>query len=215
MKYYSIKYSTTKEIGGTFPQSIRSIHYSPEESIYRNLWNPDAIIPKKFVYPTPILENSAKLTDLLSHSGFYSFSLLVSEKLKDILIMYSLREDLFNFETTVINKNGEFKYWALGPLISRDEYIDFENSIIQVQKGDLSETISISVKNIEEYKELLEKEFGVNYIKISKISFNQTNKPDFFSIRHMYDAKNYIVSEKLRQIILDSKFTGITFEEFT
>jgi hypothetical protein len=215
MKYYSINYSTGKEIGRTFPQSERSIHHSSDEILLPYLWKKNSEIPENIIFPVPILVNSAKITDLISHSGFYSFSLLISQKLKSLLLENSIISDLFQFETIVKTKNGDLKYWGIVPLYSRDEFIDFSNTIIQLQKVDLSEKYIVPVKNFEEYKAFLKKELGINYIKILKISFNEVEKPDFFCINHINLSNGFIVSENLKNKILDSKFTGITFDEFT
>lgn len=215
MKYFGLTNSVIlNEIGKTYPQSQESIHYSERDGMYYFIWNPKMKIPDDFKYPVPILDKRATTTDLISHSGFSSFSLLVSERLKNLLFANCSSDDFHFFETTLKTKKGDLKYWGINPIVSKDECIDFEKSTFLFKDGETYATRIIKIKNEIEYRELIEKEWGINHIKIDNLKINETVNVDFFCINGVSDFKGFIVSEKLKQIITELNFSGISFIEF-
>jgi hypothetical protein len=216
MKYYSISNSADiNVIGKTYPQSQQSIHHFSSRVLYTFYWNPNLIVPKDYIFPYPILDKRAILTDLISHSGLSIFLLLVSEKLKNILEEHSNDNDFYFFETIIKTNNGDKKYWGLIPLFSRDELINFESSVISRKYESNAEAELLNITDLTDYKETTNKEFGISVINIEKVLINNPIHKNFFALRYLKNgySSGFIVSEHLKNIILNSQCTGLVFDE--
>lgn len=215
MKYYSISNSADiNVIGKTYPQSQESIHHFPKNILSTFYWNPNLLIPKDYLFPSPILDKRAKQTDLISHCDLSIFLLLVSEKLKKILVDHATENDFYFFEALLKTKDGDKKFWGIMPLVSRDEFIDFERSVISRKLHGNAEPELLHITSLTEYSETVKKEYGNSVLKIEKAIINNRKQLNFFAIMNLKNSyiNGFIVSDHLKKIIQGFNCTGIDFQ---
>lgn len=201
-----------KEIG-VFPQCNKGIFVST--------WDSEKSILKAFMtqiedteieIPEFVLNPKAILTDLISAS-FLHFKLLLSSRIKEIIENTGYSGIQF-FKTRVHSgRNVESNYWILNPFEFRNNYIDFDNTIIKCRIK--SEVSFLKVKTNDQLSELVGKSISTNanYV-IDKLSLNPDNlKEDFFILDYVSGGIGYFISERLRKEITNSKCTGIEYEK--
>lgn len=123
-----------KIIGKVSDQTIHAridIHVDHPNFFSHHLWK-KVENTNSIVCPKPILEKNAKLTDLVTYPGL-SGTLLISTKLKNILLQYE-HSGIQLFPTSIIVENNEVTgYWIANPFQFDYDCIDLVNSRITLK----------------------------------------------------------------------------------
>ncbi|MCD8439772.1 hypothetical protein [Tenacibaculum finnmarkense] len=222
MKYYRIKRDLTNmKIVGTFPQIETAIYDCDpfeDENFIDNLGFKRIKIKPKLAIGK--LHKKAKLTDFLSvvPMGF-SNKLLVSTKLKDILISKNnTNVQVFNNPILVDNLTNT-DYWLVNPVKLSNNIIDFQKSDIFLKSGIfLDDKIKkLKIITLEEYiieEKKIEEMGGFPFnLFFEKIRIDDNTEESFFVLNNVYGGYGYYISEKLKNEIENQKLTGIQFEE--
>lgn len=211
MKYYRLQLSGKLSEIGIFPQVNKGVFVSTwdsDKSILKVFLRP--IDDEKIEIPELILNDNAKWTDMISVS-FVDFKLVISSKLKEIIHSSNYSGIQF-FKTSIhIVSNIQKDLWLLNPFETRNEYIDFENSIIKC--GVNYDFTYCKVSSNYELKELISKgrNENRNYI-IDKIALKPNIiKEDFFILDNVAGGICYVVSESLKTRIENAGCTGIEY----
>lgn len=224
MRYYSIQNSGDLKIIGKYPQT-KSINYNC------HIWDEPKFIEHVHftkidfepIIANAILHPKSKKTDLINTNSAMGFSnkLLISGKLKKILL--DNRNSGMQFFRAPIIQNNRFEddYWILNMYLFNNEYIDFAKSMVIHEKK--AEDYRISFKTIKEqiYCDNFE-DFETTRLAIwsskeesiyieTLVLYLENIKEDFFTIRYVF-GKLFFVSEKLKKEIEDAGCTGIEFQ---
>ncbi|WP_424370623.1 hypothetical protein [Muriicola sp.] len=204
------------EIIGTYPQ-VEDAYYNCD------IWEDPLFIdritfqnaPSEVKIANAILSKNAELTDLISAfiSGF-SLKLLISKDLKRIFELSNNR-DLQFIKSPVFYKNIKIEnYYTLNPIKIDFDYIDFnkseiflmENVFNKVEKLDLS-----SYNSFNDYLQNLNRDSMLS-VYIENYTLDKSKiKKDIFVLKFVEGGVQYIVSEHIRNIILENSITGIDF----
>ena len=214
MKYYRLAESVKRKVIGTYPQVNNGVFKTTWDSEHSILIVfKEKIISTNIEIPQLILNNKAKLTDVLSVS-FISFQLVTSEKLKK-LIESTNYNGVQYFKTSVLLKdNISQDVWILNPFEFRNNYIDFQSSIIKCSDG-----AGVSFLNVDSQAafDALCRSNGKEERKIyviNEVSLDKSIiKEDFFLLDGVSGGIGYFFSEKLKSKIEEAGCTGIDFAE--
>lgn len=217
MVYYSINKSYIKKVIGNYPQQI---DLEIDGSV-----NSELCIDKFFLkeidfeplIPRAILHKNAKLTDLIATNGIgFSFTLLISSKLKEIFESFDIENFQF-FKSNVVLDGQEIDgYWLMNPTREYMEKIDFKNSEIYISKISMLEKVDIdSWVHFQEVRDKL-KNAGYNGKKGSyQLTFDKIVMKDFNTTPMVYlrykRGSGYFVSEIVKNTIEATGCTGIEF----
>jgi hypothetical protein len=212
MKYYSLHYSSDPIIiGQAFPQSQESRkEYTTD--IKSSFKIKEGYISYDFELPSPVLHNKSKLTDLISHSGFYPWILIVSEKLKLILEKnVSLNEVQF-IETILISKNREYKYWSVNIFKFRYDFINFQKTKFWIDEIVKEKVEEIFFENQDSFENATSKIIPPKSISIHDLVLNSNISQDLFCLRYLANGNRFFFSEKLADEITKENCTGMEFK---
>lgn len=222
MKYYFLTNSLDLKIMGNYPQ-VKDVIY------HCDIWNDPYFIEKVYfnkvnynpIIANPILHHKSKLTDLIHlwNIGF-SFTKLISGKLKDILSKYLIDKSQF-FQCSIYKDDIEYNdYWLMNIYNFNNEFIDYKNCIIRYdKKADDFETtfetkmLILDVSSSDEFHRYLEiAEEKQESLYIEKLVLNEDAMgQDFIFLKNVFSGM-YLVSEKLKEEIEDAGCTGIEFQ---
>ena len=218
MKYYSIHPSSNRKIIGHYPQQ--------KDSVINGNVNSPIFIGNLFlktidfdpVVPHTVLHDKSNLTDLLATTGQgYSFTLTLSDMLKNIIEQNANTEDFQFFKSDIIqNKNILASYWLLHPIKERLEIIDYNNSEIFI--ADFVNLEQLDLKNHLEFETELEKlkregykgQSGSFFLEFERMQIKDYIDRDIFYARYRRGCAFY-VSKRLKEIIEAEGCTGIEF----
>jgi hypothetical protein len=214
--FYRIQESLRIKEIGKYPQVITADYKSrvDADNFIGNINLKKA--PLDVVVPNPILQKRSKLTDLISAVPMgFNLKLLVSTKLRDILLSY--RSDGLEFLSAPIIENDNLidDYYILNFYENNQEFIDFQNSEVLTVKKDFDKNFiesKIEIKTLDEMVGLLsqKKEFGIVRCWINRVSIDESvvNK-DLFVLTNVFGNLGYYISEELKVSIEESGCTGI------
>lgn len=226
MKYFRINFTSNPKLRGT-NDYIKDYRFR-KDSFEGFYWDEPKFIgnirDKKidFIpYSVDIeLFAKSKLHDLIMNGGPLSSQLLVSGKLKSILVGY--RKSGFQcFQFNVIkNEVVHNDYWTLHFYEFNDEFIDYKNSMVIYEKhaedyatSFRTEKIKLNINSGEELDIHIKKTIDnleTTTIKELKLQYNITE--DFFALKCVSGGIGYFVSEKLKIEIENAGCTGIEFQ---
>lgn len=225
MKYYYLRNAVaTTETGSSYPQIIKfkgNYDSDASDSIYK-LYENKYDFPNEVSRTKLLLENEAKLTDLLSSSMFVLFGFLINHRLKNIILKHKLPLSKL-YDVDVYSENQISTYFWLHFIYKYDNNLTFEQ--MEEQLIDYSKSKFMVVKNLK----------LINFIEIASINDyhqQQNVQPKYHTIKaqelvlkkpflkFQYDvfkftvlSNDWIISEKLMHELLNSKITGLDFEE--
>lgn len=215
MTYYSIQHSLDVSIMGHYPQ-VKEVLY------HCDIWNDPRFIGKfpfqeikiPPIIANPILHPKSELTDLiyLWDVGF-SFTLLVSSKLKNIL--EEQRKSGVQYIQCSVFQNGiEYQdYWLLNMFETDNDFIEFSKSKISVDEqkvggGTIKKEV-IGINSLHDFDKLIEKHREkMEVVNIDNPSLKPSITSNFFLLK--YPVK-YVVSGSLKNQIESAGCTGIEF----
>ncbi|WP_207532666.1 imm11 family protein [Desertivirga arenae] len=208
MIFYQLKFSVGKEIGTTFPQSQRMVS---ELSIDdpRHLWNLEGKLDESAYIPDSILHPKARLTDLISSSPISKP--IVSTKLKDLIL--TLREEGIQFlPAQVVTKKGKTRYWLMNGYTPDYHLIDFDRSLISLKRRDENGTVSkpLELKSSDDYVKALNSVEYPKFVCVEKLVLLDNTIDNIIYIDRV--SSSFFFSQKAKDAIEESNFTGITFE---
>lgn len=223
MKYYTLNYAVdTDETGDAYPQ-ISDDSPACLEGRKGSMRNLDAYRLTSFVPDLDYYElnKDAKLTDLMSGgvpagvSGGVVKGFVVNEKLKNIFQMYNL--DSYYFYPAVVKEKKVFhrNYYLMHVVSDQSDYIDFNKSEFYKQKfvTNLGDVKVMSKSDYDEKTKEFWKESMVISIEPTKLVLSNEfdKKLDLF----VAGLANFdvIISERLREHLLNEKITGIEIKE--
>lgn len=214
----------TTEIGsaGTQIQKMSSeyIHYSQNSIQLINYDNKIAYTPSLRSF---IVEYKAKLTDSL-HFGFASgYALLISDKLLKVLLDSNI-ENYQYFEAEVVYRKKSYKYFFFFIYGQNYDLIDYKNMSFWGESqapysdqyrephervGTLKKEIKVEkaeqIINWQKlYPEYPNRHYEVLKLNYSNIHTDMIRTPNYL-------GNHYMVSEKLRDKIIEQGCTGISF----
>ncbi|MBD3862759.1 hypothetical protein [Olleya marilimosa] len=216
MKYYAIRVSLNKKIGGIYPQVVHANHNC-------NVWDETKFIDRigfnkinfEPIISNAILEKKAKLTDLISAESIgFTSKLLLSDKLKAILTEYTDNKCQFFKAPIIFNHDLINDYWLLNPYYFSMSYVNFKKSsiIVKIRKkegGTISK--SIIVNNLDEFMNVINQhKEKMEIVTIDRVYIEENINDDFFTLLNTFGSM-YVVSEKLKNKIEISECTGIEF----
>lgn len=216
MQYYYIKNSTEgKVIGRKWPQCSAYPHELGYNWSYAELPNSMTKIPHdKFSEIKPFiifgLENSSKLTDVLSNATIHADGLLISERTKILFDENLTIPNSKYYEAYIYCKGKMYKYYFLHILQSKLNVIDFDNSEFGLYKYFLSIKFlkDLTFKNFIELEEYYKNFMNRTEIIKFKIIILKITGLDIFRFNILCRHSEFIVSEKIIQIIKEHKLTG-------
>lgn len=172
-------------------------------------------IPIKPKVANPVLYLNAKRTDLINiwDTGF-SFTKLISGKLKDILMSYRT-EGMQFFQCSVFQNGIEYVDFYLWKAYKFEfEFIDFDKS--EVYLMNISKKIEkLPIRNYNEFMTKKQEVDNLGFpfgLMVEKIHFQHDLPEDVFSLRYVEGGMKYFVSQKLKSDIEQSGCTGIEFQ---
>ena len=211
MLFYRLKYKNQKEEVGNFPQistqdvsfnrdshrTLSKIKYSPIETPNLNPF---------------LLRRGSRLTDLIS-TGFLNknFCILISNEMLDVLQNYLIVEFQIIPVELIDNDGGMYEYVILKLNSHVADHINFNVSNFYLHKSK-SVVFEISKGNSELIQHLNREvpSSKFNGLRFNEIVFNEGFSLDLFSIFNV--SQGIIVSERLKNSLEESRFTGIEFE---
>ncbi len=223
MKYWRLYDSAEKEVGFV-PQIVDPIfggYYTDENQLWSIGSRP---IDNNSIIPKGHLHKKAKLTDLMS-TGFASFNLFVSNKLRQIIEAYPM-EGIQFADTEIITKTGEhIKVNVMHPYFKEHDFIDMQDSEFQISNifgnfvyeqlkfDSFMDFLRMKADLISENKKYDDMDLHKS-IRISKLYFKKD--ADFGSCSMfdvIYGRVGFYVSQNLKDKILEEKCTGVIFRE--
>jgi|TARA_R110002049_G_scaffold171049_1_gene337643 hypothetical protein len=215
MKYYWLTNSIDTKIIGKYPQS-ESAYNAPK------FWNDveKGLINENLTIPEPILHKNAKLTSYLSSVPIINLSFLILNRELFNLVKPSINGEYITWKIKIHYRDSIVNDYFLFHLLttSQKKYVDYENSEFYIGKIDDYKWIgeSIRIYNHENFlstKEILRNENLI--VKVKKLQMNFKNSSeDFIRINDsptIVGGSGYYVSEKLKDAIEKSGFTGMAF----
>lgn len=217
MKYHLIKNSSNRKEIGCYPQC----EGVPDGYDFGMYDNPNSITnlnndffpdfePEIIVQ----LDKKAKLTDVVSHTNFYSRGLFVNEKVKNILEHFKLPNHKFYSGTLIYNKQKLQYYWF--HLVKKDLHgIDFVQSEFRTgfSPNDLDdEVLEVnSYDDFKNYKKVKPKPFNIwgSNIKLEEKYCNYNLDIIYFPFIH----RDIFASENLVNKLKEEKITGLDIIE--
>ena len=206
MKYYRMCYSTSKDIGRTFPQ----LHCLTQNYAHQlSSW--------KFPSFTPKLEfelnKTANLTEVLSNAAISANGFLINSKVKDILNLFNLMNHKYYDARIKIPKSGQTLnyYWLhlSQPLLTLQ--LDYDKSVFYETEWTFRKEL-IQLKSFDHYKELKSKDkeakFGVKLDQIY-VSRKYDKSLDLFSFLPF--ANDAFISKRLKERLENNNITGLQF----
>jgi len=216
MSYYVIRESSDTKKLGHYPQ-IKEIKHNC------HVWDEPRFIEHHELVEIdfePIISNAVlysktNLTDLISGGGMgFTKKLLVSEKLKKLLMNQSKIKLQF-FESPLIqNSQYIYKYFILNVTNANMEYIDFKNSEIYLMDGLFDDIKRLNINNYDEFLKEIDFVEDTGWplnLRIKKFEITE-NSSDFFALKYVEGGIMYVVSERLKQAIENAGCTGIEFQ---
>ena len=217
MNYYKLNHSLDKnEIGSQFPQiqkMTKGYNYDSPNSVHslsRYLFKFPDFEPDLNSF---VLHRSAKLTDLLSAAVISACGLLISEKLMNLFIKFTI-VPMRLYEASVIEKNKTERryYWMHIAGYNFSEKVDYSNSTFSVDNfGTKLEDIKVeSLSDLLKKENYMREKYKTRFIKIKGdriILDYSVSKYSLFSING-FDF-DYYISEELRDAIFANSCTGI------
>lgn len=218
MNYYIIRSSLNVKIIGHYPQ-VKEIkhncHVWDDPNFVEHLHFKKADFDP--ITANAILYNKSKVTDLIDAVGMgFTKKLLVSGKLKNIILAYRQSCVQF-FQSGIYYKNNLIEdYWILNVFEINMEAIDYEKSSFVFRKkkpegGTYLEQVKINSFNDFEKVLVKKEEFNYTQFFIENVVLKKNITKDFFVLLHVEGGVKYIVSEKLKKEIEDTRCTGIEF----
>lgn len=216
MQYYYIDISTVgKVIGRKFPQCVPYPYEIGYNWSYAELPNSMTKIPRdKFSEIKPFiifgLENSSKLTDILSNATIHANGLLISERTK-ILFDENLKiPNSKYYDAQIYFKGQMYNYYFLHILPYNSDIIDFHSS----EFGLYENFLGLKFINKLQFQNKLElahcyksRTDMTHVIKCHKLKLLNDNF-DILYINELNRIHEFISSEKVLQIIKEHKLTG-------
>lgn len=149
----------------------------------------------------------AKMTDIFGFTpALYGISYFISSKFKEVLEQFNLPYIQF-IPVHIYQEDNHFEYWApYMPLHYREDSIDIEKTTFRkMWINRLKPKEYIEINNINEYQ-------TSNFFEPEDLYFNDKFDIglDFFKSLFCY---GFIVSERLKDAIIEAKLTGIVIKE--
>lgn len=216
MQYYYIKVSTERKvIGRKWPQCDPYPYQIGYNWSYAELPNSMTKIPyDKFSKIKPFiifgLENSSKLTDILSNATIHANGLLISERTK---ILFDENLNIPNskyYDAQIYFKGQIYNYYFLHILPYNLGIIDFQDSEFGLYQDILGLTFinNLKFKNKLELAHCYKNRTDMTHvIKCHKLKLVNDNF-DILYINELNSIHEFITSEKVVQIIKEHKLTG-------
>lgn len=165
------------------------------------------------VFSTLHLGNKPILTDFIHSIGFFGGAgFLVSERLLEILKNYKLPQHRFYQLPKYVYNGKNFQYYWLQILIRDDDYsmIDFEKSTFV--KSDIFDEDS-TILTFANEESLLHAFENLNRVQEKLVEDkiylkDLSEKTDLFSIHRLFNH-NFLISENLKNALIENKVTGI------
>jgi len=205
--YLNLTNSTEiSETGGAYPQIeglVKGYDYDAKSSILNitdletdNSYNPNI---QDF-----IIRKSSKLTDFLS---FNSDFFIVSEKAIKLMRNYSLPPNR-QFECIVRQGDKKYPYVVLYFFKDKYDFTDYTKSKFTLRFFEKKEKWATIFKT----KENFEKELNQAYQRFTNLIYYNSKSNLNFDIFKVNKYQNdFFVSEKLRQIFISNKVTGVDY----
>ncbi|MFT5723122.1 MAG: hypothetical protein ACI9JN_000229 [Bacteroidia bacterium] len=209
MRHYLVKESSDEDVGKTYPQSQKII--LPKGKTVKDpafVWNVQFCKIPDFepILGTIKVENSAKLTDLISSSTI-SNGYIISKKLFKILGDFNLG-NFIQKPVTVKFKGDYFEYYWVHIANDKSTMIDFNNSNFYLIDS-FSNKDSCSIKNWDELVQIRKSASSLKKIRFDKMQIGEFLE-DCFHLNHIF--YDLIISERLKNAILKNGVTGINFQ---
>jgi hypothetical protein len=218
MEYFFLRYSSnTKEIGRKFPQSIKFMtRMGSIQEAEIGLFGP--IDEKTFIVPDLELNNSAKLTSLLSSAGVNGSKFLIINE--DLLNVFRLVE-VGPFQIWPIdiwwkaNKLADYYLFHLS-FPSNNDWIDFSRTTFELRELNTNEILREQVFGSYDnfYAAISGVTNGKRTIPHAKEIYLRSNgmKSDLVRLSlYFSDLVGYFISEKLKLTIEKQGLTGMDF----
>jgi hypothetical protein len=159
--------------------------------------------------PSPILAPGAKLTDLISTGVGNAVGLIISDKLKKLLLRTPHR-GLQCFPMTIIyNGKPNEDYWETHMFDFDFQHINFSKSMFEV--GRPFQMQPCEVADLDQYLAIRNSLKSGTGIITTKLVLNAGIDAELIILRGV-DGKGYYVSGALKQAIEEANCTGLTFE---
>ena len=209
--------SLNEEIVGNYPQVEEAKHncnIHSEKFIENHYFEKINFNP---ITSNAIVKKASKVTDLISAPivGFTK-KLLISGKLKAILEQHR-NEGIQFFKSGIFHKNTFIEdYWIVNVFRIDMEFLDYKSSHFVFRKrkpegGTFLEQVDIS--SFDEFKKIssLKEQIKFTQFFIDKVKLSNNISEDFFVLHNVIGGVKYIVSENLRDKIVNANCTGIEF----
>lgn len=147
----------------------------------------------------------AKMTDFFKFTpALYGISFFVSEKARNLLSKYNLPVHAY-LPVNIYQNEKLYKYWALYiPQFYNHEYLVFNKCVFD--KGYVFNEDFVTFETYEEYNK-------VGYLRTEKVVFSDKINKELDLFRSLFVAKDYIISNRLRQSIEDAGITGLSISD--
>ncbi len=228
MNYYTLAYSTGKDIGSEYPQVAEIIPVTTVEKNHDTNW---LIRVNESGYRVPnvnspidnfLLEKKAKLTDAISPGYIHAMGLLLNEKLKSIFEMFETIQIKY-LKTKILSKKNityDNYFWAHF-CVDYADVINFQKSTfnLQILPLDLEDsddwdyqTEKLIVNSLEEYI-LSKKRISTTLKQIipEVLVLKKEKKVDLFCISGLY--QQIIISQELKDEIVNNGISGLEINE--
>jgi hypothetical protein len=211
MEYYILTNSTkTEEIGRKYPQckgvpygyTFKWFEQDNSMTKLNNMDFPDFIPDLKFE-----LEDSAKLSDMVSPSNISAVGILCNSKMLNVLNKFNIHEFRI-FDAELYFKGEKHNYFWIH-LICKDvdQIIDYKKSKFNLSKYRLEVGEEVNFLSSKEAKKI--KHENDSYLLPTKIVLKENQNLDLFFLPITYDI---IISDDLKREIEKNKLIGITIK---
>lgn len=212
MNYFRINHSIDLKEVGKYPQAqhpVDVLEKRPEDPFLTNFSDIDKL-PDNVFSPIHALEEKAKLTDLVSYVAHSSYGLIISEKLKNVLLPHIDNNAQF-INSPVFYKHELQDYSLLHFYVFSFYNLDFQRSEIWKMKSLWDKESMLQLKNDNDLLLAIEKYQYPLGVKIDQVVIKTDVSEHFFTLHHVYGGVGYYVSEKLKNAIEQAGCTGLRF----
>jgi hypothetical protein len=219
MKYFFLKESVrTIETGNEYPQiqKMSTMHDFDDDNgvyVFSRITFPQNNPNLKFL----LLEEQAKLTDLLSSVMLILTGLLINNKVKDLLSNFNIPNHKFYPAFVKDIKDNVYAYYWIQTSDERDVdfLLNYSESEFYIRKDTIGiekEPVKInSIEDLKYYQSKLEIHQGIRTSKaVLNKSFLSLNL-DLFKVGRF--STYWIVTERLKNAFEKEKITGVSFTE--
>lgn len=218
MSYFQIEHAYDSKVVGCYPQSTKMgcdyNHSRPDSIDNVNVNEVPSFIPFTGCF---VLQKQAKLTDFIS-TAILPTGFIVSEKTKNVMAQFKLGKHAF-FPTKISYRDKVYDnyFWFIFEPVDLSEFVDFDKTKFYLTDFNDNKIRQMQINSAIELKNthllVAEETNGANYICSDLFHLKNNLLKDFDLLHLPISPYDNLISERLRQQLIDAGITGLRLKE--